>query len=326
MAAARPQRPAPVGRAARPAVPAAAGHPRAVRAEGDAVIEIVRPGPLATVQDLGRPGHAHLGVPRSGAADERALRLANRLVGNPEGAAGVELTLGGAALRFHARAWIAVTGAPVPFRINGRPHGMNAPCYVPADAVVEFGTPSAGLRSYIAVRGGVAVEEVLGSRSTDLLSGLGPAPLTAGARLPVGPARDHADIHVDVAPGLVLPDVPVLRVLPGPRDDWFTEDALTTLASTPYEVTADSNRVGVRLGGAPLPRARDGELGSEGMVTGAIQVPPSGLPIIFLADHPTTGGYPVVGVLVSDDIPLAAQLRPGQRLRFQVRAAARQAR
>lgn len=285
------------------------------------MIEIVRPGPLATVQDLGRPGHAHLGVPRSGAADERALRLANRLVGNPEGAAGVELTLGGAALRFHARAWIAVTGAPVPFRIDGRPHGMNAPCYVPAGACVEFGTPSAGLRSYLAVRGGVAVDEVLGSRSTDLLSGLGPAPLAPGARLPVGPADGHADIHVDVAPGLVLPDVPVLRVLPGPRDDWFTEDALATLASTPYEVTADSNRVGVRLGGAPLPRARDGELGSEGMVTGAIQVPPSGLPIIFLTDHPTTGGYPVVGVLVSDDVPLAAQLRPGQRLRFQVRAA-----
>ncbi|GAA4073180.1 MULTISPECIES: biotin-dependent carboxyltransferase family protein [Actinomadura] len=280
------------------------------------MIEVVRPGPLATVQDLGRPGHAHLGVPRSGAADERALRLANRLVGNPEGAAGVELTLGGAALRFHARAWIAVTGAPLPLRIDGRPHGMNAPCHVPADATVEFGTPLTGLRSYVAVRGGVAVDEVLGSRSTDLLSGLGPAPLSAGARLPVGPVGGHADIHVDIAPGPALPDVPELRILPGPRDDWFTDDALTTLTSTPYEVTPDSNRVGVRLDGAPLTRARHGELGSEGMVTGAIQVPPSGLPIIFLTDHPTTGGYPVVAVLVSDDVPLAAQLRPGQRLRF----------
>ncbi|GAA4142883.1 biotin-dependent carboxyltransferase family protein [Actinomadura keratinilytica] len=280
------------------------------------MIEVVRPGPLATVQDLGRPGHAHLGVPRSGAADERALRLANRLVGNPEGAAGVELTLGGAALRFHARSWIAVAGAPLPVRIDGRPHGMNAPCHVPAGATVEFGTPLAGLRSYVAVRGGVAVDEVLGSRSTDLLSGLGPAPLSAGELLPVGPLDCHADIHVDVAPVPALPEVPQLRVVPGPRDDWFAEDALTTLTSTPYEVTADSNRVGVRLDGAPLTRARHGELGSEGMVTGAIQVPPSGLPIIFLTDHPTTGGYPVVAVVVSDDVPLAAQLRPGQRVRF----------
>jgi biotin-dependent carboxylase-like uncharacterized protein len=280
------------------------------------LIEIVRPGPLATVQDLGRPGLAHLGVPRSGAADERALRLANRLVGNSEDTAGVELTLGGAALRFHDHAWIAATGAPLPVRVNGRPYGMNAPCHVPADGTVEFGTPSAGLRSYLAVRGGLAVDHVLGSRSTDLLSGLGPAPLSAGDRLPVGPVPGDTDIEVDIAPTPALPDVPVLRILPGPRDDWFTKDALTTLTTTPYEVTPENNRVGVRLDGPPLTRSRHGELGSEGMVTGAVQVPPNGLPIIFLADHPTTGGYPVVAVLVSADIPLAAQLRPGQHLRF----------
>lgn len=282
------------------------------------MIEVVRPGPLATVQDLGRPGRAHLGVPRSGAADQRAFRLANRLVGNPEGAAGVEFTFGGAALRFHRRAWIAVTGAPVTLRIDGRAHGMNAPCFAAAGALVEFGTPTSGLRSYVAVRGGVAVDEVLGSRSTDLLSGLGPAPLAPGDRLPIGSAAGLQHINVDVVPAAALPETPVLRILPGPRDDWFTHDALPTLTSTPYEVSPDSNRVGVRLNGPPLVRARDGELGSEGMVLGSLQVPPSGLPIIFLADHPTTGGYPVVAVLASASVAEAAQLRPGQKLRFRL--------
>ncbi|MES9540823.1 MULTISPECIES: biotin-dependent carboxyltransferase family protein [unclassified Actinomadura] len=282
------------------------------------MIEVVRPGPLATVQDLGRPGRAHLGVPRSGAADQRAFRLANRLVGNPEGAAGVEFTFGGAVLRFHARAWIAVTGAPVPLRVDGRAHGMNAPCFVSAGALVELGTPGSGLRSYVAVRGGVAVDEVLGSRSTDLLSGLGPSPLAPGDRLPVGSAKGLGHINVDVAPTAPLPETPILRILPGPRDDWFTRTALATLTSMPYEVTPDSNRVGVRLNGPPLERARSGELGSEGVVIGSLQVPPSGLPIIFLADHPTTGGYPVVAVLASAAVAAAAQLRPGQSLRFRL--------
>ncbi|MCP9949452.1 biotin-dependent carboxyltransferase family protein [Actinomadura madurae] len=282
------------------------------------MIEVVRPGPLATVQDLGRPGRAHLGVPRSGAADEGAFRLANRLVGNPEGSAGVEFTFGGAALRFRDRAWVAVTGAPVPVRIDGRACGTHAPCHVRDGAVLELGTPSAGLRSYLAVRGGVGVDEVLGSRSTDLLSCLGPAPLSPGDRLPVGSVENLDDITVDVAPAPPLPEIPVLRIIPGPRDDWFTEDAMVTLTSKQYEVSPDSNRVGVRLDGPPLVRARDGELGSEGMVTGSLQVPPSGMPIIFLSDHPTTGGYPVVAVLASAAIDVAAQLRPGQKLRFRL--------
>ncbi|XRQ12824.1 biotin-dependent carboxyltransferase family protein [Actinomadura welshii] len=280
------------------------------------MIEVVRPGPLATIQDLGRPGHAHLGVPFSGAADAPALRLANRLVGNPEGAAGVELTFGGAVLRFHRRAWIAVTGAQAPLCVNGRAQGTHAPTHVPDGALVEFGTPSVGLRSYLAVRGGVVVEEVLGSRSTDLLSGLGPAPLSSGDRLPLGPVAGLADIVVDVVPPPPMPETPVLRIQPGPRDDWFTEEAMATLTSAHYEVSPDSNRVGVRLEGPPLARAREGELGSEGMVTGSLQVPPSGTPIIFLADHPTTGGYPVVAVLASSAVAEAAQLRPGQRVRF----------
>lgn len=274
------------------------------------MIEVLRSGPLATVQDLGRPGYAHLGVPHSGAADRPGLCLANRLVGNVEGAAGLELTFGGAALRFDAGAWVAVTGAPLPVR----PGTMNAPFHVPAGTVVEFGTPSSGVRTYVAVRGGVEVEPVLGSRSTDVLSGLGPPPLSAGDRLDLGHATDP--ITVDVAPVPEPESEPVLRIAPGPRDDWF--ETLAPLARAAYEVTAQSNRVGVRLEGPALTRRREGELPSEGMVTGSLQVPPNGLPIIFLADHPTTGGYPVAAVLVADDVPRAAQLRPGQRVRFRL--------
>jgi biotin-dependent carboxylase-like uncharacterized protein len=274
------------------------------------MIEVVRPGPLATVQDLGRAGYAHLGVPSSGAADRPSLCLANRLVGNTEDAAGLELTFGGAALRFAEPAWIAVTGAP----LSLRPGAMNAPCHVPAGTVVEFGAPSAGVRTYVAVRGGVEVAAVLGSRSTDMLSGLGPAPLSAGDRLPVG--RATGEITVDVAPGIEPEEEPVLRVAAGPREDWF--ETLAPLSAAAYEVTAQSNRVGVRLDGPALTRRRQGELASEGMVTGALQVPPNGLPIVFLADHPTTGGYPVAAVLAAADVARAAQLRPGQRVRFRL--------
>ncbi|MFB9840100.1 5-oxoprolinase subunit C family protein, partial [Actinoallomurus acaciae] len=211
---------------------------------------------------------------------------------------------------FDAGAWVAVTGAP----LLVRPGTMNAPFHVPAGAVVEFGTPSSGVRTYVAVRGGMEVEPVLGRRSTDVLSGLGPPPLSAGDRLDLG--RATGPITVDVAP-VPEPEIePVLRIAPGPRDDWF--ETLAPLTGAAYEVTAQSNRVGVRLEGPALTRRREGELPSEGMVTGSLQVPPNGLPIIFLADHPTTGGYPVAAVLAADDVPRAAQLRPGQRVRFRL--------
>lgn len=281
------------------------------------MIEVVRPGPLATVQDAGRPGRAELGVPVSGAADAVAFGLANRLVGNVAGAAALELTFGGALLRFGRSAWIAVTGAPAPWTLDGRPSPLNAPCFVPAGASVEVGFPDRGLRTYLAVRGGIDVEPVLGSRATDLLSGLGPPPLAPGTRLPVGEAAGEFP-RVDVAPVPEPPVEPVLRVLPGPRDDWFAADALALLTGSRYEATAQSNRVGVRLAGPALTRVREGELPSEGMVTGALQVPPEGRPILFLTDHPTTGGYPVLAVVVTRDLPLAAQLRPGDHVRFRL--------
>ncbi|MBG0812715.1 biotin-dependent carboxyltransferase family protein [Planomonospora sp. ID82291] len=281
------------------------------------MIEVVAPGPYATVQDLGRPGYGHLGVPRSGAADAPSLRLANRLVGNPEGAAGIELTFGGAVLRFLDGGWAALTGAVCPVALPGGSAGMYAPFWVPAGGELRMGAPATGLRTYVAVRGGVDVPPVLGSRSADSLSGLGPDPLAPGRILPVGPSADLPPITVDAAPP--PGDAPgVLRVLPGPRDDWFAPGALSALCAEPYEVSQDSDRVGVRLVGAPLERARSGELPSEGVVAGSLQVPPDGRPIVFLADHPPTGGYPVIAVLTAGGLAAAAQLRPGDRVRFRL--------
>ncbi|WP_462203006.1 5-oxoprolinase subunit C family protein [Frankia sp. CcWB3] len=279
------------------------------------MIEIVAPGPFATVQDLGRPGLAHLGITRSGAADRRSLLLANRLVGNVATAAAVELTYGGLIARFTDPALIALTGAPCPLELAGRQISMYSPVDVPAGALLRIGAPDRGLRTYLGIRGGIGVPPVLGSRSSDTLSGIGPQPLTAGRQLP--PAADSADPPtVDLAPLAQYPDEPTLRVLAGPRDDWFTADALPTLFSASYEVTAQSDRVGVRLLG-PAPRRRiTAELPSEAVVTGGIQIPPDGRPVLFLVDHPVTGGYPMLGVVASEDLHLAAQCRPGQRIRF----------
>ncbi|MCP2255884.1 biotin-dependent carboxylase uncharacterized domain-containing protein [Prauserella aidingensis] len=287
-------------------------------------LEVLAPGPLATVQDLGRPGHAGIGVGVSGAADRGSLWLANRLVGNDEDAAGVEVTFGGFAARARSPVTIAVTGAPCPVTVAGRGAAPDSVLRVPAGADLRLGAPSRGLRSYVAVRGGLTVPAVLGSRSADLLSGLGPQLLREGDVLPVGPAPARFPV-VDGAPGRpIAGDEVTLRVVPGPRDDWFTARALETLLSEPYAVTSECDRVGARLDGPELSRAGVGELPSEGMVSGALQVPPSGKPTLFLADHPVTGGYPVIAVVVAADVDDAAQLRPGARVQFApARASAR---
>jgi biotin-dependent carboxylase-like uncharacterized protein len=279
------------------------------------VLTVLAPGPRATVQDRGRPGWAAIGVPRSGAADRAAHDLANRLVGNRPGAATVEVTAGGLRVRAERTVLVAVTGAPAPIDVAGRPAPANAPFTVAAGAVLTLGLPPRGLRSYLAVRGGVDVPEVLGSRSTDSLSGLGPAALAAGDRLPVGRLAG-AEPVVDVAAVPPVPERPVLRVLPGPRRDWLAPAAWTALTTQEWQVSADSDRIGLRLTGPRLERARTDELPSEGLVAGAVQAPPDGGPVLFLADHPVTGGYPVLAVVVTADLGLAAQLRPGDRLRF----------
>jgi biotin-dependent carboxylase-like uncharacterized protein len=278
-----------------------------VSAAAGSLVTVLRAGPLTTVQDLGRPGLAHLGVPRSGAVDAPALRLANRLVGNGEGAAGLETTLLGCTLRFGRARWVAVTGAPV-----GTPGG--GPFRVPAGGVLEVGPALAGIRSYVAVGGGIAVPPVLGSRSTDLLSGLGPAPLRDGDELPLGPPGPPAP--VDLAPLPPVAAEPVLRLRWGPRADRLAPEGRRLLATAAFAVSPDSDRIGVRLSGPALPRSRTDELPSEPMVLGAVQLPADGRPVLFLADHPTTGGYPVIGVLHPADVAAAAQARPGTRVRF----------
>jgi len=279
------------------------------------VLTVLAPGPLATVQDRGRLGYAGIGVPRSGAADAAAADLANRLVGNVDTAATVEVTAGGLRVRAERILLVALTGAPAAVTVHGRAAPFGAPFTLAAGAELALGTPPVGLRTYLAVRGGIDVPPVLGSRSTDTLSGLGPSPLAVGDRLPAGDLRGE-EPFVDVAPVRAPSAAPVLRVLPGPRRNWLEPAAWTELTTRPWTVTANSNRVGLRLDGPRLARARDDELPSEGLVPGAVQVPPDGAPVLFLADHPVTGGYPVLAVVTTVDLAAAAQLRPGDTLTF----------
>jgi biotin-dependent carboxylase-like uncharacterized protein len=261
------------------------------------VIVVRSPGLLTTVQDLGRPGLAHLGVPRAGAADVEALRRANRLVGNPPGAAALEVTVRGPRLLFEVDATVAV-------------HGRAR--FVPAGAVLDVGPVPEGVRGYVAVRGGLDVPPVLGSRSACTLSGLGPPPLREGDRLAVGR-------HVLGEPQEVDPPVRgvgPLRVVLGPREDALSAAGLRALLEQEWTVTPDSDRTGLRLDGPALGRAGGAELASEGVVAGSLQVPPDGRPVLFLANHPTTGGYPVVAVVRRADLGRAAQAAPGERLRF----------
>ncbi|MFT4397474.1 biotin-dependent carboxyltransferase family protein [Gordonia lacunae] len=286
-------------------------------------LTVLAPGPLATVQDAGRPGYAHLGVPRSGAADRAARALANRLVGNAESAAVVETTLGGLRIRVDADVLVSVTGADTVVRRNAIPAGLAAALVLRAGDELALDAPTWGLRNYVAVRGGIDVEPVLGSRSTDTLSGLGPPPLDTGALLPVGGTAREWPTALTAPANSEHPRVVVLECHTGPRADHLVAPADLCVGS--WLVGTDSNRVGVRIDRAegsvhPLLAHRDGaaELRSEGIAHGSIQVPPSGRPVIFLADHPVTGGYPVVAVLTADAVDLAAQVVPGSEIRFRL--------
>ncbi|HET6560862.1 MAG TPA: biotin-dependent carboxyltransferase family protein [Marmoricola sp.] len=283
-----------------------------------AALTVVEPGLRALVQDTGRIGWAHLGVGRAGAADRPAMALANRLVGNEESAAVIEVTNGGLELHFDAPTWVAVTGAPLRVRVGRRARWTHEAIAVREGEHVLLGLPERGLRSYVAVRGGLLVEPVLGSRSTDLMSGLGPPPLRSGDVLPVGqpcgpvPA---ADVVAPATPAPLDEDV-VLPVVLGPRADWFRPEAIDLLLSERFETTADSDRIGVRLSGPVLPRRVHRELPSEGMVEGSLQAPPDGRLTLFGPDHPVTGGYPVIAVVPSHALAPVAQLRPGHGVRF----------
>lgn len=279
------------------------------------------------VEDRGRPGHAALGVSSSGAADRIALRAANEAVGNPSGSAALEL-MGGARLRFEGlRSGTvgAVAGADGPLLLVGadgqeQELGTGAPFAVSDGDELQVGFPARGLRRVLALRGGLVAPRTLGSASTDTLAGLGPAPLHTGDALGLG---DPRAIRTAVQPFPVPRSLPAagevvpLRITLGPRDDWFTADALAALLGQEWEVTPRSDRIGLRLhADALLRRAELAELPSEGAVTGAIQVPPDGQPVLFLPDHPLTGGYPIIGAVIDADLDLAGQLPPGSRIRF----------
>lgn len=296
-------------------------------------IEVLATGPLLLVQDGGRAGLAEFGVPRSGAADPEALRTANRLVGNRPDAAALEVLLGGLVVRFGATAAIALTGARAPARLDGRPVPFDRAVRAAAGATLELDAPPAGLRSWLAVRGGIDVPAVLGSRSTDVLSSLGPEPVAAGDVLPIGHAVDglpevglpDEGIETEVSAPRPLSGEPgpaapvVLGAYPGPRLDLLDDDSRRRLCEQVWVVLPDSNRVALRLDGPPLVRTDASELPSEGLVLGAVQVPHDGRPVVFGPDHPVTGGYPVVAVLTAKGVARAAQCRPGDLIRLAIR-------
>jgi biotin-dependent carboxylase-like uncharacterized protein len=283
----------------------------------DRALEILATGPLTLVQDLGRVGFAAIGVGPSGAADRGAFRLGARLLAQPYTAAALEVTFGGLSVRARGQLQLALTGAPAPAAVQGRGVGYYGPFTLADGQVLTLDAPAVGVRTYVSVRGGIDVPAVLGSRATDTLSGLGPAPLQSGDILPVGPPP-AAFPEIDQAPTPApSAETLVLRAMLGPRDDWIADVA--ALSATTWTISSQSDRVGIRLEGEPLQRHTSRmrqELPSEGVVRGSIQVPPGGEPVIFLADHPVTGGYPVVAVLLDEAIDQAAQAVPGQQIRI----------
>jgi KipI family sensor histidine kinase inhibitor len=316
-----------------PAPPAARAE--AVNPPDDAAarLEVRRAGLQALFQDLGRPGQAGQGLSASGAMDRRALRSANRLVGNAVGDAAIEIAHGGFEIACRGDAVVAVTGADGPLSLytpDGicRPVPRHAPIALNDGDRLAFGEPAHGVRSYLAVRGGFDIPAVLGSRAADTLARVGPPALAAGDRLAIRRAAAGAIVGAPEAAPPALPaagDVVTLDVVMGPRTDWFTPESIALLEAQPWTITPQSNRIGLRLDGArPLVRcaARAGvELPSEGTSMGALQVPPSGQPVLFLADHPLTGGYPVIGCVAPHHLDLAGQLPVGARLRLRPLAA-----
>jgi KipI family sensor histidine kinase inhibitor len=321
--------------AATPTAPARHREPR----QPHRALTVLTSGPLTTVQDDGRLGLAAVGVGPSGAADRTAYRLANRLVGNVPGSAALEVTLGGLAVRATGALTVCLTGAAGPATVDGRVVDFATPLHLRDGQELRLGMPSRGVRSYLAVRGGLALPVTLGSRSTDRLADLGPAAVAAGDALPVG-AEVGGPVHVDHAPPTEhsQPSRPsqsqgrdevLIDVLPGPQLDWFDWGSghLDRLVDRLWVVSGDADRVGVRLAAAP---GRDGraltrhtkwagaEVPSFGMVRGAVQVPPSGLPVILGADHPVTGGYPVIGVATEAGSDRLAQCRPGDQVRLRL--------
>jgi len=293
------------------------------RGGGGPCLTVLEGGLLTTVQDLGRWGYQRYGVPVAGAMDACALQAANRLVGNEPGEAALEITVAGPTLQASDNCLVAVTGGDLGPRVNGRPLPMWLAVFVRRGSVIDFAGRRSGARAYLAVAGGIAVPPVLGSRATYLSGGFGGyqgRALRAGDVLPLGHAP--ADLLALAGQGLppearpVYAEAPTVHAIPGPQDDYFTTEALATFFASEYVVSATADRMGYRLQGPRLAHRGPAEIISTGMVTGAVQVPADGQPIVLMADHQTSGGYPVIATVVSADIPLLAQCLPGSRLRF----------
>ncbi|MET3919297.1 5-oxoprolinase/urea amidolyase family protein [Arthrobacter sp. UYEF20] len=307
-----------------------AAEPAAVPSESHDVasgLRIVSAGTQSLIQDLGRHGHSALGVSAAGALDRASLRRANRLVGNAPSAAAIETVAAGLRVQAVRDQVLAVAGAPSELSIESAPDvdsepvrrtvPMATPFALLDGEILGIGAPESGFRSYLAVRGGVDAAPVLGSRSTDTMSGIGPAPLAAGQVFAAGGEAESGVVgNPELQPDFPGTGVTVLDVVPGPRADWFDAAALASFAGQDWDVKPQSNRVGMRLDGTPLQRSRTGELPSEGTVAGALQIPPEGLPVLFLADHPITGGYPVMAVVVDQQLDTAAQVPIGGKIRF----------
>jgi antagonist of KipI len=300
------------------------------------MIEVLRPGLLTTVQDTGRTGFQDQGVPAGGAADPVALRVANLLVGNRMGAAGLEMTLAGARLRFTRDTVVALGGATMAAEVDGAPISAWRPVRIRAGETLEMGAVRTGCRAYLACAGGIDVPPVLGSRSTYLPSafgGLEGRALRSGDRLPLGePGAQSAAILAAIerdgrrngaaawwaAPSLLpaYSSDPELLLIPGSHTAALTHSARTLLFRERFRVSPHSDRMGSRLEGGALALSAPLELSSEGVAPGTVQLPPGGSPIVLLADGGTTGGYPRIGHVATVDLPLLAQLRPGDTLRF----------
>lgn len=288
-----------------------------------AAFRVLRPGWLTTIQDLGRPGYQRFGMPVGGAMDQLALRIANRLVGNPDGAAALEMTVQGPELEFDQEAVIALAGADLSPVIDGRPVQIGRALAVARGARLAFGERRSGARAYLAVAGGLAVAPQLHSRSTHVRSGTGGhagRALCAGDALACGPPGAGARRWIGEAlPASLTPlytAEPVLRIVRGPQAVDFSDDACAALVQAPYRLTPHSDRMGYRLFGQPLEASGASGLISDAVPLGALQVPPDRQPILMMADRQTTGGYPKIAVVISADLPLAAQMLPGQTLRF----------
>jgi antagonist of KipI len=296
-------------------------------------ILIQSPGLLTTIQDAGRHGHAAIGVGPSGAMDTVSLRLANLLVGNAQTAAAIEMTLRGPRLRFESDMLIAITGADIDVRYAGATVPMWRPLAVRAGCEFEFGTIRQGARSYLACAGGIETAQILGSRSSDLNAGLGGVALTAGDHLATAGGRVHcpglwhrldrgqssiamSPWSLDPQPWFDFEARRIIHIVAGAHFPHLDIAAQRALFAQEFRIGADSNRVGYRLGGATLELREPLELVSEGVVAGTIQLPPGGNPIVLMAEAPTCGGYPRIGHVTAVDLPLLAQRRPGDAVRF----------